>query len=181
MAVVLFGDPSHVVDTSYDRGTSVKNGVSRQPSLSRVADADQRRQIFARSNATVGVCETYSDRLVSFCDTGDVYCDSGEDKPVHSSYIERYGNDALKFVVDRYGHAAEQGGKNHTSSSTAAPTASSTGSATASGGGSAPASGGSSPTSTAGGKTSAASGLVGGGSVYLGLTLAMAAAALQAL
>ncbi|KAM4067038.1 cutinase domain-containing protein [Hirsutella rhossiliensis] len=167
VAIVLFGDPSHVINTRYDKGTSVKNGV------------------FERNNATVRVCETYSDRMVSYCDTGDVFCDNGQDKKVHSSYIKRYGDDALKFIVDRYNKAAKStGGTNLTSSSTAsggtataAPTASSTGSTGASGGSSAatPAA-----TGAGGGNTSAASGLVAGGSVYLALSLVMAAA-LQAL
>lgn len=142
------------------------------------------RQVLKRDNATVRVCETYSDRLVSYCDAGDVFCDAGGDRKVHGSYIGRYGDDALKFIADRYGKAAKSSDgsgdrRNRTSTSTvsgststAAPTASSTDSPAASGGSSAAPSAGR-------GTVSAASGEVSG-SIYLALSLVFAAA-LQAL
>ena len=43
----------------------------------------------------------------SWCDTGDIYCDSGDDKAVHTTYIERYTDDATEFVVSLYQQAVE--------------------------------------------------------------------------
>lgn len=94
VAIVLFGDPSHVANTTYDKGTSVRNGI------------------FGRNREAMGVCDKYTDRMVSFCDTGDVYCDMGNDKAVHFLYFEKYADEALKFVVDRFnGDCAGSGNK----------------------------------------------------------------------
>lgn len=38
----------------------------------------------------------------SFCDTGDRYCDEGDDSDVHGSYFEKYGRVVVDFVVQRY-------------------------------------------------------------------------------
>lgn len=35
VAMVLFGDPTHVANTTFDRGTSINNGVSRPPAVTR--------------------------------------------------------------------------------------------------------------------------------------------------
>ncbi|KAH7127597.1 cutinase-domain-containing protein [Dactylonectria macrodidyma] len=82
-AIILFGDPSHVANTTYDRGTSIKDGI------------------FARDNVTF--CEeNYSDIMRSYCDTGDTYCDAGEVRTVHGSYFTTYGDAVVDFVVERY-------------------------------------------------------------------------------
>lgn len=40
---------------------------------------------------------------MSYCDAGDVYCDGGGDnRTVHGLYIDRYADDVVKFIVDRY-------------------------------------------------------------------------------
>jgi hypothetical protein len=31
-----------------------------------------------------------------------VYCDSGSNRTVHGLYLERYGDDVVEFIVDRY-------------------------------------------------------------------------------
>ncbi|PHH91388.1 hypothetical protein CDD83_643 [Cordyceps sp. RAO-2017] len=154
VAIVLFGDPTHVANITYDRGTSVKDGI------------------FQRDNGTVRTCEAYADRMVSYCDTGDIYCDSGEDNKVHGLYVPRYGDEVVKYVVGRYHDSVkgEGGGRNSSASSTAtaAPTSSSaTASATGARGSS--------------GTASAAPGrFVADSSVYLALS-SLALAALQAL
>lgn len=79
-------------------------------------DAEPKRQVFERTNASVAACEAYADRLVSYCDKGDVYCDAGADRLVHGRYMMRYGDDALDFVVERYDKAAR--GNDTSSSST---------------------------------------------------------------
>ncbi|KAF7548533.1 hypothetical protein G7046_g8641 [Stylonectria norvegica] len=115
VAIVLFGDPSHVANLTYDRGTSIKDGI------------------FARKN--VSLCEDYTDILRSYCDVGDVYCDAGSNKTVHGLYVARYGDEAVDFVVKRY----EDDAKSSSSASgtatatTAAPTGSPTATVTASG------------------------------------------------
>ncbi|KAF7551832.1 hypothetical protein G7Z17_g4765 [Cylindrodendrum hubeiense] len=82
-AIILFGDPSHVANVTFDRGTSKNDGI------------------FARDNVTF--CEeNYGDILRSFCDTGDVYCDDGDDSEVHGSYFNSYASDVVDFVVERY-------------------------------------------------------------------------------
>ncbi|PFH57360.1 hypothetical protein XA68_15164 [Ophiocordyceps unilateralis] len=100
VAVVLFGDPSHVVNVTYDRGTSVRNGI------------------FNRTSSSVQACNAFADRIVSYCDEGDYYCDRGRKRTVHSLYMSRYGAEVRRFVVDRFKNATdEQGGaKKHLSS-----------------------------------------------------------------
>ncbi|KJZ73308.1 hypothetical protein HIM_07312 [Hirsutella minnesotensis 3608] len=161
VAIVLFGDPTHVANTTYDKGTSIRDGI------------------FTRDDATVKVCEGYSDRLVSYCDTGDTYCDAGRNRTVHVSYIYRYGDEVRKFVVDRY-NKATNAGNNSTTTSRPSPTA--TGfttvepSASASSGSSSTSSSSPTSTSSAGSKSSAASISFAGNSAYLALSLAIAAA-----
>ncbi|WP_227833590.1 cutinase family protein [Nocardia macrotermitis] len=38
-------------------------------------------------------------RIRSYCDTGDPFCDSGKNFPIHLTYLLHYGNDATRFVV----------------------------------------------------------------------------------
>lgn len=132
-----------------------------------------------RTNASVEVCTRYADRLVSYCDTGDVYCDAGKDKKVHGTYVQKYGDDMVKYIVDKYNAATKSGGRNSTATAsggatTAAPTASGSGSATAAPTGSASAtvSAAAATTTTA---AAGAPGLVGSGALYLGVPLAMLA------
>ncbi|KAL7792171.1 carbohydrate esterase family 5 protein [Trichoderma ceciliae] len=108
VAVAIFGDPTHVANLTYNRGTSVHNGI------------------FNRTASSLAVCKSYASRIVSYCDTGDIYCDSGSNVTVHHLYIERYGNDIVDFVVSQYEKAASSGSGSNTTSTTAAPTASST-------------------------------------------------------
>ncbi|PNY25129.1 Acetylxylan esterase 2 [Tolypocladium capitatum] len=152
VAIVLFGDPTHRANTTYDKGTSINNGA------------------FQRGDASVQVCTKYADRLVSYCDTGDVYCDLGADGKVHRSYVQKYGDDTVKYIVAKYNAAVKNGGGNSTAigtatATTAAPTTS--GSATVSG----TARGTAAPLPT----TVAASGPVVRASLYLGVPLAMLA------
>ncbi|KAF7546984.1 hypothetical protein G7Z17_g8041 [Cylindrodendrum hubeiense] len=83
VAIIVFGDPSHVAEAPYNRGTSQKNGV------------------FPRQNITL--CEdNYTGIMRSYCDTGDTFCDLGDDGEVHRLYISNYGDDIANFVVDKY-------------------------------------------------------------------------------
>jgi len=99
----MFGDPSHVAGQSWNEGTSQRSGVSCQSSPISCgwvgADA-LARQWFPRFNTSA--CNTYADRMASWCDTGDKYCDCGDSEVVQYGYFEKYTNDAAAFVVSRY-------------------------------------------------------------------------------
>ncbi|CAI7565397.1 unnamed protein product [Penicillium discolor] len=82
IAAVLFGDPTHIANTTYDRGTSVHNGI------------------LARTNNTV--CREYSDRMASWCDKGDEFCDAGHVDGVHDLYLQRYNATMVQYVVKRW-------------------------------------------------------------------------------
>ncbi|UNI19294.1 Acetylxylan esterase [Purpureocillium takamizusanense] len=155
LAMVFLGDPTHVANVTYDKGTSIKNGL------------------FERNNASVETCKQYSDRLVSYCDTGDTYCDVGKDKKVHGGYVAKYGDEIVKYVVDKY-HAAVIGGNATTTTTsatatatTAAPTGSGASSATTTTGAAATGSGTATGAAASATKTGAAAGLSAGKGMYL--------------
>ncbi|KAL6868778.1 hypothetical protein ACO1O0_000096 [Amphichorda felina] len=103
VAIVLFGDPSHIANATYNKGTSKNDGI------------------FDRDD--ISVCEDkLADRIVSYCDTGDVYCDAGDDRAVHGEYIERYGDEVVDFIVSRY-ESAESGEGDASTSATGTTTA----------------------------------------------------------
>ncbi|CAG9985618.1 unnamed protein product [Clonostachys byssicola] len=120
IAILEFGDPTHVANATYNRGNSTKDGI------------------FALDRDAVKRCESLGDSLRSYCDAGDTYCDLGNVTGVHTSYFKRYTDETVDFVVSRYQNAGDQ------SSTTISPTGSATtgvgGSASATGdsGGSAP-------------------------------------------
>ncbi|KHN98641.1 Cutinase [Metarhizium album ARSEF 1941] len=104
VAITVFGDPTHIANVSYDRGTSKNNGL------------------FPRKNSAN--CEKYASKMASWCDTGDVYCDLGDDRAVHGQYIEKYGREIIQFIVDKY---KGKSGDNSTSVTTGVPTGAPTG------------------------------------------------------
>ncbi|GAA5198416.1 hypothetical protein GCM10023322_71770 [Rugosimonospora acidiphila] len=85
VAVVQFGDPRHVVNQSYDLGTSRRNGL------------------FPRTSAQLQVLAQYASRIHSYCDSGDTFCDSGLNTVVHLTYLDRYQSAATQFVLGRIG------------------------------------------------------------------------------
>ena len=44
-------------------------------------------------------CDAVADKMVSFCDADDIFCDSGTSLPVHMGYAKEFGAVAAKFVV----------------------------------------------------------------------------------
>ncbi|PWI71635.1 carbohydrate esterase family 5 protein [Purpureocillium lilacinum] len=108
VAMVVFGDPTHTPNVTYNTGSSINSGF------------------FERSNASIETCERYSSRLISYCDTGDTFCDSGDIPSVHTSYIKLYGDKVIKYVVDRYNSASN----NNTSQSSTSMPGSATGTST---------------------------------------------------
>ncbi|KAL6880853.1 carbohydrate esterase [Trichoderma novae-zelandiae] len=126
VAVAIFGDPTHVANLTYDRGTSIHNGL------------------FNRSSSSIQVCKSYASRIVSYCDTGDIYCDAGTNSTVHHLYIDRYGDEIVDFVVgqfDKSSRSSSGAGTNATTTTAPAPTVSptsSTSSSSSSGNGTVP-------------------------------------------
>ncbi|KAJ3464542.1 hypothetical protein MRS44_009328 [Fusarium solani] len=115
VAIIIFGDPSHVANASYNQGTGEKNGV------------------FARTNITL--CEdqyTKTGVIRSYCDTGDTYCDQGSDEDVHGEYVSKYGDEVVEYVVDQYEKAVREGSKS-TSAATGTGTATEAATGTATG------------------------------------------------
>ncbi|CAN8101533.1 unnamed protein product [Discula destructiva] len=78
-AVVLMGDPSKAQNQSFINGTSTKNGI------------------FPRGNTNA--CNDIAKRMVSYCNAGDTFCDSGNNLTVHLSYVEDNGTAAMEFIV----------------------------------------------------------------------------------
>ncbi|KAF5990054.1 acetylxylan esterase [Fusarium bulbicola] len=141
VAVIAFGDPSHVANLTYDRGTSKKDGIFERP-----------------SNETTLCEDNYNDIFRSYCDTGDVYCDVGNNTETHGSYFEKYGKEVVDFVVERYEKTLKKESTS-TETSTATATAKTSGSATAS---DASATASDAPSATTAAPGNAAAGLVPG-------------------
>ncbi|KAL7937310.1 carbohydrate esterase family 5 protein [Trichoderma chlorosporum] len=132
VAMAIFGDPTHVIDLAYDRGTSTHDGI------------------FNRTAASVDVCKKYASNIVSYCDTGDIYCDSGSNVTVHHLYIDRYGDQMVDFVVSQYQKsvATSSSSGSNTTATAPFPTGSQTSSPTSGGGSSGNSSSSSKPTKT---------------------------------
>lgn len=111
-------------------------------------------QLFVRNG--IGACANFTDKIVSYCDTGDVYCNSGNNSKVHGLYLVKYPVQMEKFVLDGYDKATgnSTGGSNTTTTTTTAGPATTAG-ATSSGSGSATSGASATPT-TAGNKNAAA-------------------------
>ncbi|KAK0642226.1 cutinase-domain-containing protein [Cercophora newfieldiana] len=82
VAIATYGDPSHTVNASWNQGTSMTSGI------------------FPRLNLTA--CEPYTDRIRSWCDVGDVYCDKGNNTRVHGTYFANYTDVTVDFIVGKY-------------------------------------------------------------------------------
>ncbi|KAJ0293455.1 hypothetical protein CBS470a_001657 [Colletotrichum nupharicola] len=59
----------------------------------------------------------YASKIASWCDTGDVYCDIGNNTKVHGSYFANYTDDAVEFVVAQFNAS-----KTNSTSPSATPT-----------------------------------------------------------
>ena len=111
--MLTYGDPSHTVGAPWNFGTSNTTGI------------------FPRTNITA--CEPYSDQIRAYCDTGDVYCDRGNNSAIHGSYFKNYTKEASEWIVAKYtaslaGNATSGGHSNTTTSASGSP--SSTGAST---------------------------------------------------
>ncbi|KAK4065959.1 CAZyme family CE5 [Trichoderma aggressivum f. europaeum] len=104
VAIAIFGDPTHVANLTYDRGTSVKDGL------------------FNRSSASVDQCKKYASRIISYCDKGDIYCDAGTNTTVHHLYIDRYGDEIVDFVVSQFEKSSGSGSGSNATTTAPFPT-----------------------------------------------------------
>jgi acetylxylan esterase len=120
IAIVMMGDPSHQTNVSWNAGTSTHDGVSSRnlnvgsiichvgfkTGMARRSDGSEApdwltiRKFFNRNNTTA--CQPYAPKMRSYCDEGDIYCDQGQDRQVHSSYFTTYRKDAVNFIWMRY-------------------------------------------------------------------------------
>lgn len=75
-------------------------------------------------------CLPLADRIASWCDTGDVYCDNGQDSTVHGGYFGNYTTETVNWIVEKYNAAiaADQkdGGSDSGNSTSTVPASSST-------------------------------------------------------
>lgn len=91
VAVVLFGDTTHRSESAYNRGDSTGSGIFWR------ADSD--------------VCESYGDRIRSYCTAGDPFCDVGPNlnATAHLTYVTDYSAEVVDYVVRQYQNGGEEG------------------------------------------------------------------------
>ncbi|KAF3023552.1 hypothetical protein E8E14_010280 [Neopestalotiopsis sp. 37M] len=80
-AVVLMGDPSNTPNQTFNAGTAQNAGR------------------FPRQD--IASCGAVTDRIASFCNKGDTFCDSGNSLQVHLSYVQTNGPDATSFILSK--------------------------------------------------------------------------------
>lgn len=86
-AIAIFGDPGHVVGTSWDLGTSTTKGI------------------FARNSTEDNAIQSFggSSKISAWCDANDEFCSSGNSLQVHLTYLNRYQTAAENFVLGKIG------------------------------------------------------------------------------
>lgn len=82
VAMIQYGDPRHMPNLSFDKGTAV-GATGLFPRLS-----NQSLVPFAKI-------------IQSYCDTGDPFCASGNNLGAHLDYTQKYNSAATTFVVGR--------------------------------------------------------------------------------
>ncbi|KAG6014401.1 hypothetical protein E4U54_005381 [Claviceps lovelessii] len=158
VAIAVFGDPTYVANVTYDKGTSKKNGI------------------FFRKNTDS--CLKYANIISSWCDTGDIYCASGNSSEIHSEYFGKYGSDIVKFIVDkaRRKSSSSSSGGTGSASTTDTTTPTSPGQTAVSTASAPTATTTTTPTTIATGTSAAAHGLTKGSKgLYVALPLVLAA------
>ena len=100
VSIVLFGDTTHSANATYNQGNSTGSGI------------------FHRDDS-VSVCEDLGQRIRSYCDRGDPFCDVGKyvDPVQHVSYANVYGEDVVKYVVEQFKNGGQTGNKSDDGSS----------------------------------------------------------------
>ncbi|KAF5016705.1 hypothetical protein F66182_11528, partial [Fusarium sp. NRRL 66182] len=83
-AITVFGDPTFTHGQSFDAGTDTSSDG-----------------IFSRGGDSLALLNTYASKIKSYCDTGDVYCASGDNTSAHSQEVPTWGTDAVSFIVSQ--------------------------------------------------------------------------------
>ena len=93
---MLFGDTTHRSESSYNYGDSTGSGVFWR------ADSES--------------CESYGNRIRSYCTAGDPFCDVGPNLngTAHLTYVTDYGEEVAEYVVRQYENGGEAGIENGT-------------------------------------------------------------------
>jgi acetylxylan esterase len=144
--VILMGDPSFTTTETFHVGNASHNGF------------------FPRTNVQEFGTLGLTDKIQSYCDANDTYCDSGNSSIVHDSYVNEYGSQAASYCAKKLsgmgvstgnstGNGTSTGGSNSSATYTASsPTATggSGGSGSGSGSGGASATGSSSGAASTG-------------------------------
>jgi len=82
VAVIQMGDPRHMPNKSFDRGTAI--GATG---------------LFPRGqNQSL---DAFANLIQSYCDIGDPFCAGGNNLNAHLDYTQKYNDDATAFVVGR--------------------------------------------------------------------------------
>jgi acetylxylan esterase len=84
VAVIQYGDPRHVANTSFDVGTSP--GTTG---------------LFPR--AANQSLNAFASKIQSYCDTGDPFCAGGANLAVHLNYTNKYNSAAESFILGKIG------------------------------------------------------------------------------
>jgi len=85
-AAVMFGDPRYSPKKSWDAGTAKQSGKG------------------GMIKPLMTSCPGYEGRIISFCDTGDTFCDSGrgqDGSKIHGGYLKKYTKDATSFIMSK--------------------------------------------------------------------------------
>lgn len=91
VAVALFGDPAHRNDSNV-YGNATGNGI------------------FYRAYSQT--CADLGDRIRSYCDAGDPFCDVEGLPPsatAHLTYIQVHGEEVARYVVEQYNNGGQSG------------------------------------------------------------------------
>ncbi|EPE04070.1 acetylxylan esterase 2 [Ophiostoma piceae UAMH 11346] len=83
-AVTVFGDPTFTHGQSFDVGTNTEDDG-----------------IFSRGTDSLALLNTYASQIQSYCDTGDVYCASGDDSKAHGLEVPTWEDAAIAFIVSK--------------------------------------------------------------------------------
>jgi hypothetical protein len=84
VAVIQYGDPRHMPNTSFDKGTAV--GATG---------------LFPRA-ANQSLTPSAA-KIQSYCDTGDPFCAGGNNLNAHLDYTQKYNSQAEPFILGKIG------------------------------------------------------------------------------
>jgi len=81
VAIVLFGDPRFRKGMSFNKGNAKKQGII--------------------PHTTSQSCRAFASRIVSYCDTGDPFCDSGNNMGAHMGVVTQHYSEAKDFIIKK--------------------------------------------------------------------------------